>query len=312
MITGASQAEAALLIVDAKEGVKEQTKRHAYILSMLGLEQVVVIINKMDLVNYERKIFDKIKKIMNEFLSSIGIKANYYIPISAIKGNNVAKKSKNMSWYEGPTVLESLDYLKNKLVPEDKALIFPIQDVYKINDKRILVGRIEAGTISEGEQIKILPYSRQTKVKSIEKFLEDVNIARAGESIGITTADSLFVDRGNIICKLGQEPQLTNSFKANIFWMSKKSFDKSDRFTLKCATQEIGCGIERIYKRLDSSTLEVIEEDAINLSNLEVGEVLIKTKKPVVVTAFNEIQELGRFVLVEAGNTCAGGIITKV
>jgi len=309
MITGASQAEAALLIVEAKEGVKEQTKRHAYILNMLGLKQVIVVVNKMDLLNYQKESFDKIKKATDEFLKSINIEAVCYIPISAIKGGNVAGRSEEMSWYKGPTVLESLDRLKNRLSLEDKPLMFPVQDVYKIDDKRISVGKVEAGAVSKGDKIKILPDGKTTKVKSIEKFLEDANTAEAGSAIGITTEDALFINRGNVICKPGAEPVVSPLFKADIFWMSKKSFHKGDKLILKCATQETTCNIEKIYKRLNSSTLETIEENAGELNNLEVGEVLIKTKKPIVITAFNELQELGRFVLVEDGNTCAGGII---
>ena len=310
MITGASQAEAALLIADVKEGVREQTKRHAYILSMLGLSQVIIIINKMDLVNYEQKHFDEVKKDIDRFLTSINIKVNYYIPISAAKGDNVAKKSKNMKWYKGKTTLESLDYLKSRLSAENKPLVFPVQDVYKIDEKRIVVGRIEAGSIAKGDKIKILPDGNITKVKSIEKFKENIDKAKADESIGVTTEDSLFINRGNVICKPHQEIQLSDEFRANIFWISKKSFNKDRRITLKCATQQISCKVDKIYKRFDSSTLKVIEKNAEKLDNLEVGEVLIKTKKPIAVTRFNDIQELGRFVFIEDDNTCAGGIIT--
>ncbi len=310
MITGASQAEAAVLIIDVVEGVKEQTKRHSYMLSLLGLHQAVVVLNKMDLVDFSRQRFNTVKKDVQEWLKSIDIKPFFFIPISAIKGDNIAKKSENMNWYTGPMFLESLDTLQNKQLPEDKPLLLPIQDVYKVGDKRINVGRVESGFIAKGTEIKILPTGQTTSVNSIEKFLKDTDKAVASECIGITTADSVFLDRGNIVCLPGAEPTLTDSIPANIFWMTKQDFVKGQKLTMRCATQETSCKIESINKRIDSSTLEIIKENAKVIKNLEVAEVIIKTKKPVAIKDFNDVQELGRFVLVQNENICAGGIIT--
>ncbi|MCK4245203.1 MAG: GTP-binding protein [Candidatus Omnitrophica bacterium] len=313
MITGASQAEAGLLIVDVNQGVAEQTKRHAYILAMLGLYQVVVILNKMDLVNFSEKRFRRVKQEVEKFLRTIDITPYFYIPISATKGDNVAGKSKNIPWHKGPTVLESLDSLKNRLPAENKPLIFPVQDVYRINGKRITVGRIEAGSIRQGQEIKILPSGQMTRVKSIEKFCEE-NIDRgdSGESIGITTQEPVFLDRGDVLCEPGKEPFLTDTFGANLFWMLKEDFGKKERITLRCTTQEISCRVTEIKKRINSSSLQVIEKDAGILRNLEVGEVMIKTKRPIAVKTFNDLAELGRFVLVKGNNICAGGIITTI
>jgi len=310
MITGASQAEAAVLIVDVAEGVKEQSKRHSYFLSLLGLNQVIVVLNKMDLADFSQQRFNTVKKDVEQWLKSIDIKPIIYIPISAIKGDNVTFKSEKMSWYDGPTFLESLDTLKNKQPPEDKSLLLPVQDVYKIDDKRINVGRVEAGVISKGDTIKILPDGQSTKVNSIEKFLEETDKASASESIGFTTTDSVFLDRGNIVCLPESEPELTDTVSASIFWMSKEDFKENEKLTLRCATQETSCKIESIKERINSSTLEVIQENAEVIKNLEVAEVVIKTKKPIAIKNFNDVQELGRFVLVRDENICAGGIIT--
>ena len=310
MITGASQAEAAVLIVDVAEGVKEQTRRHSYLLSLLGFRQALVVINKMDLVDFSKKRFDTITKQIDEFFKSIDIETIAYIPISAIKGDNIAVRSENMKWYTGPTFLESLDTLRSKPSAENKSLLFPIQDVYKIEDKRINAGRVEAGVIEKGTEVKILPSGQQTTIKSIEKFLEDTDRAVAGECIGVTTADAVFLDRGNIVCSPAGEPTLTDRIPANIFWMSKQDLAKNQTLTLRCATQETSCKIESINKKINSSTLEVIEQDEDVLKNLEVAEVIIKTKKPVAIKNFNDAQELGRLVLVQDENICAGGIIT--
>ncbi len=309
MITGASQAEAAVLIIDTEEGVQEQTKRHANILSMLGLRQVIVVLNKMDKAGYRQQVFNKIKDEAEKFLNSINIKPNYYIPISALKGDNIAEKSEKMSWYQDLTFLQALNSFKEKPCLEEKSLLFPIQDIYKINDKRIIVGKIEAGKIIQGQEILILPERKTTKIKTIEKFNESLESALAGENIGITTEDPLFIDRGNVICEIDKEPVLTDKFEANLFWMNKKDIKEGDKISLKIATQEVLAEIEEIKKRINSSSLEILEQDAKKLENLEIGEVIIKTKNPIAITKFNDIQELGRFVLMQDENICAGGII---
>ena len=310
MITGASQAEAAILIIDAEEGVREQTKRHAYILSMLGLEQVIVVINKMDLVDYKEERFEEVKNEALKFLASINITPTYIIPISAKEGDYVAKKSDKMDWYSGMTVLEALDTFNLKDNPVNKPLRFPIQDVYKVKEKRILVGRIEAGSIKKGQNIMFLPQDTETTVNSIEVLWEDPEVAEAGESIGITLNEQLFLERGAVACTKDNKPKVVDRIRANVFWMSKVPFNKSEKIILRIATQEVECVIESIEKKIDSSTLEVLEENATELSEREVGQMIIKTDEPIVVENFNDVQELGRFVLVKGMDVSAGGIIT--
>ncbi len=310
MITGASQAEAAILIIDANEGVKEQTKRHAYILGMLGLKQIIVLINKMDLVDYKEERFNEVKQDIAIFFKKLNLKPSYTIPVAAKYGDNIAKESKKMIWYKGKTFLSCLDTFKVKEKSSDKALRFPIQDAYKIDDKRIFAGRIESGTIRQGDEITILPQNTKTKVKSVEKFLEKPTMAEAGESIGITTEDPLFIERGNIVCN-GSLPMVTDRIKANVFWMSKKDFNINEMITLKIATQEVSAKIEKIEKKINSSTLEEIKEDIDTLKNNEAGTMIIKTLSPIVADDFNYVPELGRFVFEKNMITCAGGIITK-
>jgi len=311
MITGASQAEAAVLIIDVKEGVQQQTKRHAYILSLLGLGQVVVVLNKMDLVDYSREVFEQVKADIAGFLASIKVSPLLYIPIAATKGENISKRSEKMAWYEGPTFLECLDELRNIEGPETKPLMMPVQDIYRIDDKRITAGRIEAGSLKAGQKVKILPTGEQTQIRTIEKFPSQVASAGAGESIGVTTADPAFIERGSVLCQADFEPAMADEFEATMIWMSKKDMKKGERLTLRCATQEQTCRVERIGRRIDSSSLEVLGEDADILKNLEVGEVIIRTKDPIVLTMFSDVQELGRFVMVRDENICAGGIIVR-
>lgn len=319
MISGSSLAEAAILIVDADEGVREQTKRHAYILSMLGLNQVIAVINKMDLVDYSQERFEEVTTDLTKFLSEINITPSYIIPISAKEGDFVAQKTDKMNWYEGPTVLEALDTFKTKESAVEKPMRFVVQDVYKF-DKRIVAGRVESGVIKQGDEIKVLPSGETTRVKSVEEFQKEVTEAEAGKSTGITTEDKLFIDRGDVLVhKDGNNgnidgnthmPCVTDTINANVFWMDKKPFRKDGNIFFRCATQEINCEIEKINKVIDSSTLELIGEDAEEIKEREVADVVIRTDKPVVVETFNKMQELGRFVL---GNedTCAAGIIMK-
>jgi len=311
MITGASQAEAAVLIVDVKEGVQEQTRRHSYMLSLLGIEQVVVVLNKMDLADYDQGRFGEVKEDTEKFLQSIGMSGSLYVPISAIEGENIVSRSDKLKWYDGPTFLESLDKLENRKPAENKPLLFPIQDVYKIGDKRMNVGRVESGKIKAGENIKVLPDQQETSVNTVEKFLEETTEAQASESIGMTTTDSIFLDRGNVVCRPGAEPLFTSEISANLFWMSKRPFE-GEKLTMRCATQYSKCKIKKIKRRIDSSSMEVLEENASKIGNLEVAEVIIETKRPIAVKNFNDVQELGRFVLVRDENICAGGIITEM
>ncbi|MCC7572387.1 MAG: GTP-binding protein [Candidatus Methanofastidiosum sp.] len=308
MITGASQAEAAILIVDAEEGVREQTKRHAYILSMLGITQVIAVINKMDLISFDREKFESIKADLLNFLREIGIKPSYIIPISAKNGDFVASSTFNLSWYSGPTVLEALDSFVPKERSVEKPLRFAVQDVYNF-DKRIIAGRVESGLLKKDQAVTVLPSGEKTKVKSIEEFLKNPEEAEPGKSIGLTTLDKLFVDRGNIIVDSNDSSyNVTSSFRASIFWMDKMPYKLGTPIMLRCATQEVMCRVESIIKLIDSSTLELLVSDLGVIKNREAADVVIKTDKEIVVDDFLDIPETGRFVLGKEV-TVAGGIV---
>lgn len=312
MITGASQAEAAILIVDANEGVQEQTKRHAYILSMLGIKQVIVAINKMDLVNYKLARFNQVVTDLKKFLSSINLTPTYLIPISANKGDNIAKPSDKMKWYNGPVILQALDNFQPLANKKNEVLRFPVQDIYKVNDKRVLVGRIESGTLKTGDKILLLPSNNESEITSIEEFNNpNKQEAKAGESIGITIKDDPFIERGEVICKKEEAPQVSDTIKANVFWMSKLGYQKGQKIIFRSVTQEASGTIASINKRVNSSTLETLEKNATNINNTEVGEVTIKLDKPLVIDAFSNVQETGRFVLADQYDTVAGGIIPE-
>ena len=313
MITGASQAEAAILIVDANEGVQEQTRRHAYILSLLGLTQVIVVLNKMDLVDYDEGRFSTVSEDTRAFLSQIGTTPTYIIPISAKEGDNVASRSEKMKWYDSLTILEALDTFKTMEDREAQPLRLPVQDVYNIEGKRIIAGRIESGTIAAGEEILVLPSGESSLVTSVEEFLNDKKTrAVAGESTGITIKDKLFIDRGNVICVKEDKPTMTKQIKGNLFWMDKGPLKNGEHVGFKCSIQETKCKVEAIQRRMDSSTLEVLEENAKGLQNREVGEVVLSVSDDMIFEDLNKTPDLGRFVIEKGYDTAGGGIITHL
>jgi len=308
MITGASQADAAILLIDAGEGIKEQTRRHAYILAMLGLKHVILAINKMDLVGYDSRRFDALKTEALTFLKTLGIEPTYVVPIAAKDGDNIAKKSKKMDWFSGMTILQALDKFETSKGLDKNPLRFPVQDIYNF-DKRIIAGRIASGSLRKGDKIILLPSKETTRVKSIEEYAKNTAQAGSGKSIGITTEDKVFADRGNVIIKKGEiQPVVTNSIACHIFWMDPAPFKKGERLLFKCATQEVMCDME-VKQVIDSSTFNIVSNDSGSIENRQVADVIIKTEKPLVVENFNNIPVLGRFVL-QRQDTCAGGIIT--
>ena len=308
MITGSSQAEVAVLIIDSFEGIRDQTKRHAYILGMLGLKQVCVLLNKIDLVNYSKDKFEELKGEITDFLGRLNIRPTFILPISAILGDNVATPSEKIPWFDGPTVLEALDTFK-ELKVEEKPLRFPIQDIYRIDGERVLVGRIEAGHLKKGETLFLLPNNRKVTVKSIRKFLsDDVTTASFEESIGISLKGRPRVKRGQIL-SADLSSKISDRISANIFWMDPAGFHTGDSLLFRCVTQEVPCRIEKINKKFDPASMELIEKDAFSIEGAEVADVLLQLEEKVVADPFSEIPEMGRFVLEKDGRPVAGGII---
>ncbi|MCB2355643.1 sulfate adenylyltransferase subunit 1 [Clostridium estertheticum] len=313
MITGAASAEAALLIIDAKEGIQEQSKRHGYILSLLGIKQVCVVVNKMDLIDYSQEKFNVIKDEMNAFLKKLNVHPMSYIPISAFYGENLTSKSEKLSWYKGETVLEALDLFTEEEGLDAKPLRFPIQDVYKFDNRRIIAGRIEAGTLKVGDEILISPSNRTTKVKSIEAFVEKdrVSTVSAGMSVGITFEDEFFNKRGEIISHIDNAPVIADLFTTNIFWMGKNSLVKGKKYKIKLVTQEVECEIVAFNKVIDASTIGTYE-NATEAKTNDVAEVTIRTKEKICFDKFADNQNTGRFVIVDGYDVSGGGIISGV
>ena len=238
----------------------------------------------------------------------MNVHPTFVLPISAIHGDNVASPSEKLSWFDGPTVLQALDTFHDLKI-EEKPLRFPVQDSYRVDGKKILVGRIESGHLTKGESLYLLPGKKKVVVESIEKFLETgVNMAHFEESVGICLKGRHLVKRGQVLTA-DLSSTISNKIKANIFWMDPVGYHRGETLLFRCVTQEVPCHIEKIYRKFDPASMELTEKDASSIKSAEVADVLIQLDKKVVVDPFNEIPEMGRFVLEREGRPVAGGII---
>jgi sulfate adenylyltransferase subunit 1 (EFTu-like GTPase family) len=313
MITGASQAEAAVLICSVAEGVQEQTKRHAYVIKMLGIEQVIVAYNKMDLASYDEERLRQVKGEMDAFLGRIGVRPCAEVPISARHGDNVATRSDRMPWHDGPTVVDALEGLAKTPPASAKALRFPVQDVYSHDGRPIVAGRVESGMIRASQALRFLPHDRSATVQRILIYGRDeVTQAEAGECIGLML-DRDDVGRGQVGCPQGDVPRAATRFRASVFWLSPvpgRAGRSGDALAFKCATQEQPCRILELQGLRDSGSLEQLPVEPGLLQATEVGQVVIETAAPVVLESFYDVRELGRFVLQRGREVVAGGIVT--
>lgn len=310
MLSGASQAEAAVLIVDAHEGVKEQTRRHAYLIHLLGIVNLIVAVNKMDLLEYSQNRFYLIEEEVTDFLIQLPLQPIHVIPISARLGENITERSAEMGWYNGPVFSDALDHIKPNEQSERKPLRFPVQDVLSIQEREIIVGRVEAGDIQQHQKVTVLPDRYETSVREILRYGERRKRARAGESIGIVLEDHNAIHRGSVLIGQGDEPVTADEIRVILFWMSDEPLSIGGDLSLQCSTQEVSCRPLKIEQRIDSSSLKLLEEDARNIQRNEVGQIILKLQRPAVFEAFSKIPELGRFVLRKGDTVKGAGIVS--
>ena len=310
MITGASRADAAFLVIGADEGVREQSRRHAYLLGMLGIRQVIVVVNKMDLINYSEKRFREIEQEYRKFLQELGLDARTFIPASAKEGENVARASMKMKWYCAAGVLEALDLLEPHKPDVDLPLRFCVQDVYRFDGRRIIAGRIETGTLRVGDQLVFSPANKSSVVAAIERWNAPANgPAVAEDSIGITLTEQIFVERGYVASHQNETPIETNRFHADLFWIVREPLRAGHFYDLRLATQQVKCQIVSIEQVMDSSTLESKSDRREQLDRNDVGRVTIQTRAALVIDNHDRIPNLGRFVIIDDGQICGGGTI---
>lgn len=311
MITGASQADAALVLIDAHEGIREQSKRHGYLLHLLGVRQIAVLVNKMDMVGYSQQAFDTIEKEYREYLASVGVEPTCFIPISAREGDCIAQASAHMPWYKGVSVIDALDRFNVAAADENQPLRFPVQDVYKFDERRIIVGRIESGNLKVGDTLLFSPTNTQVRVASIEAWTQAgaaADAAYAGQSVGITLSDQIFVERGHVASHNEGAPMLTNQFRARIFWLGHKPLEEGKRYKIKLGTTEIMAEVKTVEHVIDSDTLAHITAQRVDRGH--VAEVVLRTRGLVAVDDFNDNARLGRFVILQDYDVAGGGIIS--
>ncbi len=313
MITGAAQSDAAVLLIDAAEGVREQSRRHGYLLHLMGIRQVAVVVNKMDLVKWEQDQFDLVEEEFRAYLASIGVEPKVFIPISARDGDNIATRSERMNWYEGPTVLEALDSFETGSAPVEQPLRLPVQDVYKFDARRIIAGRIESGSLKVGDQVLVSPANKTVKVQSIEHWsarsgTSQPETVSAGESVGITFDEQIFIERGAMISHEKEAPLETDVFRARIFWLGKEPLRKGSTYKMKLGTGEAPVTVQEIEKIIDTTSLK--PEAAAEVERNQVSEVVLRAKRIVALDEFTDMPSTGRFVLVDKFDIAGGGIIS--
>ncbi|MTI65582.1 MAG: adenylyl-sulfate kinase [Firmicutes bacterium] len=315
MVTGASRAESALLVIDANEGIKENSKRHGYMLSMLGIKQVSVLVNKMDLVDYDEDTYKNIVKEYTKFLEKIDIKPESFIPVSGMMGDAVASLSDNMPWYEGQTVLESLDNFKTKKEPENRPFRMPVQDVYKFtkdgDNRRIVAGNIESGKVSVGDEVVFYPSGKSSKVKSIEGFnREKTDTIGVGYATGFTLEEQIYIKRGELASIYNQKkPKVSSRIKTNLFWLGRKPMKKGKEYKFKVGTSKVIAKIEEITRVIDASDLSNAKKESIDRH--DVAECILTLDKAIAFDEVTDIDKTSRFVIVDDYEIAGGGIIQK-
>jgi len=312
MITGASQADGAVLIIDALEGVRDQTRRHGYLLHLLGIKQVAVVVNKMDRVDFGSDRFKEISDEISAHLTGLGVTPTEIIPISARDGDGVAELTSRIDWYQGPTVVEALDALEPARPLEQLALRLPVQAIYKFDDRRIVAGRIESGHLKTGDEIVIMPAGKIAKIKTVESWPVTplTGSHGAGRSVGITLDRELFIERGDVIAHAGATPRDTRRIRARIFWLHDKPLSKGDQILIRLGTRESRASVVAIEKAVDPGELSNAETKAIARNH--VGEIDISLAQPIAADPYSDNPRTGRLVIEVNGRIAGGGLVLSV
>lgn len=316
MISGAARAEAAVLLIDAAEGVRENSRRHGYMLGLLGIRQIVVAVNKMDRVGYDQATFESIREAYTAFLAQIDVRPAAFIPISALSGDNIVERSDSMPWYEGDSILGAIDRFRQAPAPEDRPLRMPVQDVYRFNregdERRIIAGRITAGRVKVGDEVLFLPSGKRTRIATIEGFSTPVlTTASAGESTGVTMTEQIYVARGDVMCHPDRPPQVSNRIRANLFWLGRAPLRQGRTYKLKMATFSGLCEVEKIIEVIDASALSTPGHHD-RVERHEVAEVVLRLRREMACDLSHELEDTSRFVLVDGYDMAGGGIVREV
>ena len=310
MITGASSADAAVLVIDAAEGVQRETRRHAFLLHLLGVRQVCVVVNKMDAIAFDQNRFETVHTEIAAYLRSIDVDPSFVIPVCARDGDNVDRASDRVAWYEGPSLTGALDSFARSASLHQQPLRFPIQDIYKFDDRRIVAGRIESGTLSVGDPLLFSPSNKSARVVSIETWstAEAPTTVTAGASVGITLDDDLFIERGDMASHEKDAPLETDVFRARIFWLGDDELALGATCRMKLTTLDVPVTVQEISSIIDTDTLEHSARG--NVDRHQVAEVVLRTRRIVALDEATVLPRTGRFALVQNHRIVGGGTIS--
>ena len=312
MITGAAQADGAVLIIDALEGVRDQTRRHGYLLHLLGIRQVVIVVNKMDRVDFSAARFQVITEEISGHLRALGVTPAAVIPISARDGDGVAERATRIGWYSGPTVVQALDALEPARPLQALALRLPVQAIYKFDDRRIVAGRIESGNLKAGDEIVIMPAGKIAKIKTVEGWPETPvkGVQAAGRSVGITLDRELFIERGDVIAHVSASPRDTRRIHARIFWLHDQPLTTGAALLLRIGTRETRATVVAIEKAVDPGELSSVESQSIARNH--VGEIDLSLAQSIAADPYSDNPRTGRLVIEVNGRIAGGGLVLSV
>jgi bifunctional enzyme CysN/CysC len=316
MITGAARAEAALLVIDAAEGVQENSRRHGYMVSLLGIRQLAVVVNKMDLVNWDQAVFDRIRREYGAFLDQVGIQPSAFIPVSGRSGDNIADRSAHLGWYSGPTVLDALDAFHSEPSEVHRPFRMPVQDVYKFtkqgDDRRIVSGTIDSGAVKVGDPVIFYPSGKKSRVKSIESFNRPAATrAEAGYAVGFTLNEQIYITRGEVATlETERRPQVTTRLRVSLFWLGRDPMVKRKEYLLKLGTARVTARVEEVLRVLDASTLGTVEQ-RIAVQRHEVAECILKLDRAIACDLAEDVPATSRFVIVDDFEIRGGGIVRE-
>jgi sulfate adenylyltransferase subunit 1 len=316
MVTGASTSAATIILIDARKGVIEQTKRHYYITQLLKIKQVVFAINKMDLVNYDESRFNEIQEQLNSLIKSNEHQTDvtyHFVPISALLGDFVVENSKNLEWYKGKPLLTILEQLPNNTSSGTES-VFQVQYVIRpkteaYHDYRGFAGKLKSGTIKQGDAVKVYPSKRSSYIKRIEKYGSEVNSLNAGENGTLLLTDELDISRGNSIVGLKSQLNVGKNVEAKICWMQNEELETGKKYWMQQGVQRVLAKVQKVHNKIDLDSF--IAENTTQLSLNDIGEASIVTAEPLISKSYKTNKELGAFILIDplTNNTAGVGFI---
>ena len=315
MVTGASTANLAIILIDARHGIVEQTKRHSFIASLLGIPHIVYCINKMDLVDYSQEVYDKVVNDLEAFSAKLETKDVRFIPISALMGDNVVHRSENMDWFEGATLMHTLETVHIASDHNHIDCRFPIQNIIRPqttehHDYRGYAGRIAGGVFKKGDEIMVLPSGFTSKIKSIDTFNGEIEEAFAPMSVAMTLEDDIDISRGDMIVRENNKPEVSQDIEAMICWMGDSPLKEKGKYALKHTSKDARCMVKEIKYKVDINTLHRDEADKFISSN-DIARVTLRTTSPLFIDQYSRNRNTGSLILIDeaTNNTVGAGMI---